>query len=97
LWQRKSFWEREPNGSSSRSKPPFTPDPNPYEHTFDTISVVAEFLLYELELLRRSVAMLPPGAPNRLSREKALVIISQLKEMTAGRYRFVEEVSQSGG
>ena len=55
-----------------------------------------ELLPHELELLRRSVAMLPPGAPNGLDREKALAIISQLKDVTAERDRLVEAVREAG-
>ena len=32
----------------------------------------------EAEVLRRSIAMLPPQAPSRLSREQALAILDQL-------------------
>ena len=35
--------------------------------------------------------MLPPGAPNGLDREKALAIISQLKDVTAERDRLAGE------
>ncbi len=32
----------------------------------------------EAEIVRRSIAMLPPGAPSGLSRERALAILGQL-------------------
>lgn len=57
---------------------------------------MAEVPLHELELLRRSVAMLPPGAPNGLSREKALALITQLKDVTAERDRLAEAVREAG-
>ncbi len=43
-------------------------------------------------MLRRSVAMLAPCAPSGLSREQALDLIAQLKEVTAERDRLAEEV-----
>ena len=58
---------------------------------------MAHLLPHELELLRRSVAMLPPGAPNGLDREKALQIISQLKDVTAERDRLGAALGASRG
>jgi hypothetical protein len=36
---------------------------------------------WEVEQLRRSVAMLPAGAPARLSREKTLAVLDQLRRL----------------
>ena len=58
---------------------------------------MAELLLHELELLRRSVAMLQPGAPNGLNRETALQLISQLKDVTAERDRLTEALGVPPG
>jgi hypothetical protein len=39
---------------------------------------VADLSPEEAEILRRSIAMLPPKAPSGLSRERALAILGQL-------------------
>jgi len=39
---------------------------------------MAELSPEEAEILRRSIAMLPPRAPSGLSRERALAILGQL-------------------
>ena len=49
------------------------------EHTFGYCSLVAELPIAELvENRRRSVAMLPPGAP-ALNRDEALELLEQLE------------------
>ena len=48
------------------------------KHTFDTVWVVADLSAEQAEVLRRSIAMLPPQAPSGLSRERALAILGQL-------------------
>ncbi len=40
--------------------------------------IVADLTPEEAEILRRSVAMLPPQTPSGLSRERALAILGQL-------------------
>ena len=44
---------------------------------------------HEIEILRRSVAMAPPGGPPGLNREVALTVLSQLLEVMdeSGRLR----------
>ena len=37
---------------------------------------------YEIEQLRRSIAMLAPGSPSGLSRERALALLDQLRRFT---------------
>jgi hypothetical protein len=41
-------------------------------------SFVADLSPEEAEILRRSIAMLPPQAPSGLSRERAVAILGQL-------------------
>ena len=48
---------------------------------------------WEVEQLRRSVAMLPPGAPSGISREQALQMLGQLRHALA----LLEHPSQPGG
>ena len=45
---------------------------------FVTVGDVADLSPEEAEVLRRSIAMLPPQAPSGLSRERALAILGQL-------------------
>jgi len=45
---------------------------------FGTVWSLADLLPKEAEILRRSIAMLPPEAPSGLSRERALAILGQL-------------------
>ena len=40
---------------------------------------------YEIEQLRRSIAMLTPGSPSGLSRERALGLLDQLRRLTRER------------
>jgi len=40
---------------------------------------------YEVEQLRRSIAMLTPGSPSGLSRERALTLLEQLRRLTKER------------
>jgi hypothetical protein len=42
---------------------------------------MADLTSFEVEQLRRSVAMLPPEAPAGLGREKALAILDQLRRV----------------
>jgi len=42
---------------------------------------VADLRSWEVEQLRRSVAMLPPESAAGLSREKALVVLDQLRRL----------------
>ncbi len=37
---------------------------------------------YEIEVMRRSIAMLTPGTPNALDREKALRVLADLQDVT---------------
>jgi len=48
------------------------------ERVFDTLRLVPDLSSEEAEILRRSIAMLPPQAPSGLSREHALAILGQL-------------------
>lgn len=47
---------------------------------------------HEVETLRRSVVMVPPGQPCGLSRDKVLEVIEQLQEVTDERDRLMEEL-----
>ena len=47
------------------------------EHLFGSLTIVADLSPEEAEILRRSIAMLPPQAPSGLSRERALAILAQ--------------------
>lgn len=48
------------------------------EHLFASVGLVADLSPEEAEVLRRSIAMLPPQVPSGLSRERALAILGQL-------------------
>jgi len=43
-----------------------------------SVGLVADLSPEEAEVLRRSIAMLPPQVPSGLSRERALAILGQL-------------------
>jgi hypothetical protein len=45
---------------------------------FDTVDRVPDLSPEQAEVLRRSIAMLPPQAPSGLSRERAMAILAQL-------------------
>ena len=49
------------------------------ELVFDALGVDRR---HELEIMRRSIAMLPPGARNALDREKAMRILADLQDVT---------------
>lgn len=49
------------------------------ELVFDALGVDRR---HELEIMRRSIAMLPPGASNALDREKAMRILADLQDVT---------------
>ena len=51
------------------------------ERTFDSLPLVDR--PYELEIMRRSVAMLAPGATAHLTREEAIRLISEVTEVQA--------------
>jgi hypothetical protein len=42
---------------------------------------MADLTSWEVEQLRRSVAMLPPETPTGLAREKALAVLEQLRRL----------------
>jgi hypothetical protein len=42
---------------------------------------MADLTSWEVEQLRRSIAMLPPQSPNGLGREKALGLLEQLRRL----------------
>ncbi len=48
------------------------------EHMFDTITHM-DLAAWEVEQLRRSIAMLPPECPAALDRERALELLDQLE------------------
>lgn len=51
---------------------------------------------YEIDILRRSVAMLLTDSPNGLSREKALALFEQIQEVTDHRDRLIAELVELG-
>lgn len=46
---------------------------------------MADLTSWEVEQLRRSVAMLPPESPAGLGRERALVVLDQLRRLLEER------------
>jgi len=57
---------------------------------------MADLLPHEIERLRRSVAMVPPGAPCGLSREKAIEVLEQLLWVTTHRDNLIAELVAAG-
>jgi hypothetical protein len=49
---------------------------------------------HNLERLRRSIAMLPPGRPDGLDRDRALSLIAELQRARRRNRRYEELVSQ---
>jgi hypothetical protein len=76
-----------PASSRAQSSQAHPSTPHAGEHTFDTRarlrydSTMADYTSFEVELLRRSVGMLPPESPAGLSREKALQVLDQLRRL----------------
>lgn len=56
--------------------------------------VVAELLPHEVELLRRSVAIITPCQPSGINRETALQILRQLQDVTRERDRLAQELAE---
>ncbi len=48
------------------------------EHMFGMVGAVDDLSPEQAEILRRSIAMLPPQAPSGLNRERALAVLGQL-------------------
>ena len=46
---------------------------------------MADYTSFEVEMLRRSVGMLPPETPAGLNREKALQVLDQLRRLQEER------------
>lgn len=72
--------------------------PNPqipcdYERLFGTFEYVGELQTHEIELLRRSVAIVTPGQPSGLNREIALKVLGQLQDVTHDRDRLAVELA----
>jgi hypothetical protein len=53
---------------------------------------VAELQSHEIELLRRSVAIVTPGQPSGLNRETALKVLAQLQAVTRERDQIVAQL-----
>ena len=49
---------------------------------------------HNLERLRRSIAMLPPGRPDGLDRDRALCIIGELQRLQGRDRRYTRPVEQ---
>lgn len=65
------------------------------EHLFDTLPSMADLTSWEVEQLRRSVAMLPAATPAGLPREKALGVLDQLRRLLeADEHRSKEPTSR---
>jgi len=52
---------------------------------------MADLQSHEVEVLRRSVAMVTPGQPSGLSREQALDVLGQLEQVIRQRDHLVAE------
>ena len=61
-----------------------------YEHAFDRVPAVERLQPHDVERLRRSVAMLQPGAP-ALKRETALEVLAELVRVQDGLGRMIAE------
>ncbi|MGA8297487.1 MAG: hypothetical protein WB770_10625 [Acidimicrobiales bacterium] len=55
---------------------------------------MADLLPHEVELLRRSVAIVTPCQPSGLNRETALQVLGQLRDVTHERDRLATELEE---